>query len=92
MTDDEARLIAVDAQIDQNRALASQRLNDHIEAWRETVRIDGGSDTGAFSGTVASAMKWIDPNDELPDEQSNRLVHVAEVLAVALSRIAKADA
>lgn len=77
------------AQIDQFRAQASQFLDQHIEAYREMTANDGGSDSCAFSTSVATTVAFIDPDDALPDQQSNQLTFVAEVLANAISRLAQ---
>lgn len=92
MNPEELELIAVDARIDQARAKASEQLDEHIARWQEIVKANGGSDTVAFSGAVQSTVMYVDPQDEMPDEQSNNMCSVAEVLAVAIARLAQAPA
>lgn len=78
------------AQIDQFKAESEHGLDKAIEGYR-AVRDDQDDEMPAFMGLVATVHDLIDPDDQLPAAISDRLTKVAEVLACAVSRLAKAD-
>lgn len=84
--------IRAQAEIDQFRAQSAEYLDQHIAFYRESMAEHNGSDTCAFTLSVGSTITFVDPEDSLPAAQSNHLTFVAEVLANAVSRLAKAPA
>ncbi|TXH20574.1 MAG: hypothetical protein E6R06_21805 [Mycobacterium sp.] len=82
--------IANTARIDQYRAQSEDSLNIAINEYR--AMLDGPDETGPFSCLVAEIYGLVDPDDQLTNELSNRLVSVAETFACAVSRLAKASA
>lgn len=93
MTHIDPEHVARTARLDQYRAEASRTLDKFIELYRAQTNPRTGDDTGPFSMLVTAAYRYVDPDDDLPTPRSNGLIFIAEVLAVAVTRLTpKAEA
>ncbi len=78
------------ARIDQHFAQSTQALDQLVSQFR----LISPTDHEKFESTVAIvqiAFMKVDPLDKLPVEQSNELVLLGEMLALAVQRLARQD-